>query len=82
MITTIDAAGRLVIPKSIREQLGLAGGGEVEITDLGGSIEVSPRVRDFPLVETEHGLLAAHPDAGLPGLGPEEVREALERTRR
>ncbi|MGI8652333.1 MAG: AbrB/MazE/SpoVT family DNA-binding domain-containing protein, partial [Geodermatophilaceae bacterium] len=31
MRTTIDRLGRLVIPKSIRDELGLAGGGEVDI---------------------------------------------------
>lgn len=82
MLTTIDSAGRIVIPKRMRDRLGLEGGGEVEVTDLGGTIEISPRARNFPLVGTEQGLLAAPPDAGLPGRGPEDVREALERTRR
>lgn len=31
MKTTVDRAGRLVIPRRLREQVALAGGGEVEI---------------------------------------------------
>ncbi|NQW72735.1 MAG: hypothetical protein HQ453_08385 [Actinobacteria bacterium] len=32
MLTTIDAAGRIVIPKSLRQALGLVGVSEVIVT--------------------------------------------------
>lgn len=82
MLTRIDKAGRLVIPKRIRDRLGLRGGERLEVNEAEGEIRIARPKREVPLVETEHGLLAADPDAGLPGLGPEEVRELLERTRR
>lgn len=82
MITTIDRAGRVVIPKAIRDRLGLRGGEQLEVDECDGEIRVARPKRGAQLVRTEHGLLTAGPDAGLPGLGPEEVRELLERTRR
>jgi AbrB family looped-hinge helix DNA binding protein len=45
MRTTIDAAGRLVIPKRLREEVGL-GAGEVEVTAYGGSLRIEPVAAD------------------------------------
>jgi AbrB family looped-hinge helix DNA binding protein len=42
MKTTIDRAGRLVIPRGIRAQVGLVDGGEVEVDTLGGAIVIEP----------------------------------------
>lgn len=41
MRTTIDKAGRLVIPKSLRDEVGLAPG-EVEIVRDGAAIRIEP----------------------------------------
>lgn len=42
MRTTIDTAGRLVIPRSLRNRIGLACGGEVEIELDGAAIRIEP----------------------------------------
>ena len=42
MKTTIDRAGRLVIPRLLRDRIGLAGGGEVEIVLDGAAIRIEP----------------------------------------
>ena len=42
MKTTIDRAGRLVIPRPLRDQVGLAGGGDVELELDGSAIRVQP----------------------------------------
>jgi AbrB family looped-hinge helix DNA binding protein len=42
MKTTIDRAGRLVIPRPLRDRIGLAGGGEVEIELDGAGIRIAP----------------------------------------
>ncbi len=82
MRTTIDRAGRIVVPKPIRDRLSLAGGEELEVDEIDGRIVIGRTPRNVDLVETRHGLLAARPGADLPGIGPAEVRELLERTRR
>ena len=47
MLTTIDAAGRIVIPKSLRTALGLVGGSEVNVTLHDGLIEIEPSAVDM-----------------------------------
>ena len=42
MRTTIDRAGRLVIPRALRNRIGLADGGEVEIELDGTAVRVAP----------------------------------------
>ncbi|HVM11879.1 MAG TPA: AbrB/MazE/SpoVT family DNA-binding domain-containing protein [Actinomycetota bacterium] len=81
MKTTIDGAGRVVIPKSIRDRLGLEGGTEIEITERDGAIEIEPAATPMRLEEGEQGLVAV-PDRELPPLQPDTVRETLERIRR
>jgi AbrB family looped-hinge helix DNA binding protein len=81
MRTTIDSAGRVVIPKDVRASLNLVGGDEVEITLEGERIELTPAFRKVQLRRSPNGLLTS--DLRLPpGHGPEEDREALERARR
>lgn len=80
MRTTIDRAGRVVIPKQMRSALRLSGGEEVELSLLGERIELTPAPRPTHLRRGPHGLLVS--DLEMPPHGPEEVREALERARR
>jgi AbrB family looped-hinge helix DNA binding protein len=70
MRTTIDKAGRLVIPKSLREQAGIAAG-EVEISLDGAAIRIESVAAD-DLVE-EDGLLLL--SSGGPELDADAVRE-------
>lgn len=81
MRTTIDPAGRLVIPKRIRDRLGLRGNEQVEITERDGRIEIEPAPTDVELVR-EGSILVARPDRPLPPLTDEIVRETLDRVRR
>lgn len=67
------------MPKSLRVALGLEGGDEVEITLEGERIELVPAARRVNLRRDRSGLLVS--DLDLPSQGPDEVREALERTR-
>jgi AbrB family looped-hinge helix DNA binding protein len=80
MRTTIDNAGRIVVPKDLRTALNLNGGDEVEITLQGEKLELVPAPRKVRLRRGPHGILTA--ELNIPEHGPEKVREELERTRR
>jgi AbrB family looped-hinge helix DNA binding protein len=77
MKTTIDKAGRLVIPRSLRDRIGLAGGGEVEIALDGAAIRIEP-VAGTQL--REHGGLLFIPAAGTP-IDATLVRELIDADR-
>ena len=79
MRTTIDKAGRLVIPKVLREQLGLSPG-EVEVTPDGNGLRVEAVVGDG-LVEEEGRLVIAGAGAGA-DIDDDLVRALREADRR
>ena len=81
MRTTIDKAGRVVVPKAMRDELGLNGGSEVEIVLADGRIEIEPVPTPVRLVR-RHGRLVAVADREMPPLTAEMVRETLEKIRR
>ena len=81
MRTTIDSAGRVVIPKPIRDELGLRGGEEVEVTERDGRIEIESVPTTMRLVK-KGTVLVAETDEPLPALTDEIVRQTLEKTRR
>jgi AbrB family looped-hinge helix DNA binding protein len=82
MRTTIDRAGRVVIPKPMREELGLRGGEEVDVTLRGGTIEIEPASKPIRLVERDGFLAAEIESDDGPPLTAGDVRDVLERLRR
>jgi AbrB family looped-hinge helix DNA binding protein len=80
MRTTIDAGGRVVIPKPVRDRPGLRPGAEVEVVEADGKVEIAPAVAAIEVVEVAGRLVAR--GEGLPPLTDETVRETIERTRR
>jgi AbrB family looped-hinge helix DNA binding protein len=79
MKTTIDAAGRLVVPKPLREELGFAPGMELELDAVDGRLEVAVPSR----VRVEQGPRGARFVAdGDAALTAEQVRAVIERGRR
>jgi AbrB family looped-hinge helix DNA binding protein len=81
MRTTIDAAGRIVVPKAIREELALYGGEELEVTAVDGKIEIEVPLTPMRLVK-RRGHWVAVPDRPMPPLTDEIVRDTLEKIRR
>jgi AbrB family looped-hinge helix DNA binding protein len=81
MHTTIDPAGRVVIPKSIRDSLGLRGGEELEIAERDGRIEIEVASTPVRMVKKGRGLVAV-PERELPPLTDDIVRATLDRMRR
>lgn len=83
MKTTIDRAGRLVIPKAIREQAGLVSGQPLDIRWINGHIEIEPAALPVTLVKKGH-LLVAVPQQEIKQLSTEVVeqtRQTLQRER-
>jgi AbrB family looped-hinge helix DNA binding protein len=81
MITTIDAAGRIVIPKPLRERLGLTCGEPLRVQERDGRLEIEPEPTPMALIKRKGGVVAV-PHKRLPSLSDEVVRETLERSRR
>jgi AbrB family looped-hinge helix DNA binding protein len=81
MKTTIDRAGRLVVPKRIREEAGISAGSELTIRVANGLIEIEPAPLDVRLVKRGR-LTVAVPRKRLPPLTDETVSKTLDRLRR
>jgi AbrB family looped-hinge helix DNA binding protein len=81
MRTTTDAAGRVVIPKALRDALGLAPGQPLDIIARDGRLEIVPAPTPMRLVEEGEGVVAVA-DSELPPLTAELVRDTLEQVRR
>lgn len=77
MRTTIDPAGRLVIPKEIRREAGLEPGVPLDIRLRDGRIEIEPAPLPLKLVR-KGKLLVAVPETDVEAL----TKEAVEHTRR
>ena len=61
METSIDSVGRIVVPKALRDALGLVPGSIVDISRYGAGLALIPAGRTARLVE-EDGVLVATGD--------------------
>lgn len=77
----MDAAGRIVVPKALRVALGFKQGQALELRVVGGTLEIEAAPTPMKLVKRGKGLVA-EPEAKLPTLTADEVRQALEAVRR
>lgn len=81
MRTTIDNAGRVVIPKALRDDAGLEPGTELEIEFRDGRIEIEPATVTMRVVgRGVDAVIEAQRE--MPVLTAEDVRGVLERSRR
>ncbi|MEJ7797118.1 MAG: AbrB/MazE/SpoVT family DNA-binding domain-containing protein [Solirubrobacteraceae bacterium] len=81
MIITIDKAGRIVVPKALRDALEMHAGAALEIAAVDGCLEIRP-VPTVVRLEQRDGVLVAVPQRPLPPLTVDQVRATLEQTRR
>ena len=80
MNTTIDKAGRLVIPRPLREQAGLTPGTELTLEYRDGKIEIEPVRRPVQIARRGSRLVLAAPP-GASALNNAEVNRILEEVR-
>lgn len=81
MNTTIDGAGRIVVPKALRQALGLTPGQTLEIRSNDGRLEIEVPHTPMQLKKRGKGVVAI-PDVELPCLTADQVRETLQDVRR
>ncbi len=58
MRTTIDSVGRIVVPKPLRDALGLLAGSTVDISRYGAGLQLVPVGRTARLVDESGSLVA------------------------
>jgi AbrB family looped-hinge helix DNA binding protein len=80
MKTTIDVAGRVVIPKSVRQAAHLDPGTEFEVRLVGTVIELAPVPRTVT-VEKRGNLAVAVPAEGDEALTQQQVDATLDAVR-
>jgi bifunctional DNA-binding transcriptional regulator/antitoxin component of YhaV-PrlF toxin-antitoxin module len=81
MRVPIDGVGRVVIPKTLREELGVNGPTDLELTAADGRLEMT--VADVPAhVEDRDGFPVIVTDQAMEPMSVAEVRTAVERVRR
>ncbi len=81
MRVAIDGVGRVVIPKPMRDVLGIDGPTELELTERDGALELTvPYIKAH--LEDRDGWTVIVPDEPVPPLTAEIVRETLERVRK
>jgi AbrB family looped-hinge helix DNA binding protein len=81
MRATIDGAGRIVVPKPLRDELGVQPGQVLELQVRDGHLQIDVVPVEMRLEPGRNGPVAV-PVNELPTLTAEQVRETLESTRR
>ena len=65
MKATIDSGGRVLLPKALREALGLTPGSTVDIAAYGSGIQLTPGGRTARLERDTHCRLVAASDTAV-----------------
>ena len=81
MKATMDAAGRIVIPKRMREQLGLGPGTELDVSIDGSALRLQPNVGGGRSITETDGwpTLTAVANARIDDESVRELRDSLRR---
>lgn len=79
MEATIDSVGRVVLPKALRDALGLMPSSKVDISAYGSGVQVTPGGRTARLVRDADGRLVAQ---GETAVTDDVVYSLMEATRR
>lgn len=77
---TIDKAGRVVLPKPLRQELGLQPGDSLELESAGDQITLRPARGTGPLTK-EHGVWVFRTGQALPASITDEVLQQVREER-
>jgi AbrB family looped-hinge helix DNA binding protein len=77
---TIDKAGRVVIPKPLREELHLEPGDSLEMESAGEQITLRPVRGTGPLTK-EHGVWVFYSEEPLPAAATDEMLQKIREER-
>lgn len=80
MITTIDAAGRVVLPKAIRERAQLTPGAPLEVRVVDGRVELEPACAKVR-IQKKGDVWVATPAEPVPPLTQEQVNATIDAVR-
>ena len=64
MKSVVDSVGRIVVPKPLRDALGLTPGSSVDVSRYGAGLQIIPNGRTARIVE-EDGVLVASGDTTI-----------------
>lgn len=73
---TLDSKGRIMLPKTFREALGLEAGGRVRLYHRGNSIIVTPPVKPEEFMEKMKGCIKE--GSAIPKVDPLELKRIWE----
>lgn len=62
MEAVIDSGGRIVLPKQLRDALGLIPGSRVDVSAYGGGLQITPGGRTARVERDANGRLVARAD--------------------
>lgn len=65
MKATVDSAGRILLPKSLRDALGLTPGSRVDVSAYGSGVQITPGGRTARLRTAADGRLVAESDTAV-----------------
>jgi AbrB family looped-hinge helix DNA binding protein len=75
METTIDRFGRVLIPKRVRDNLGLSPGTALRVEEMGRAVSLSPLLEEVVLTDEEGVLVFTGRMGGDVGAALAEVRQ-------
>lgn len=81
MQLTIDGAGRLVVPKALRDRLGLVSGSSVDLVERGGQLVLTPVGPRIGLEEREGRQVFVTEESAGSELTDRAVRSLVEESR-
>ncbi len=81
MRMTIDRAGRIVVPKTLRDRLGLIPGTEIEASERGGELVLTP-IGPRVIIQEREGrqIFVLESDQGA-SLTDDDVRQLVDESR-